>query len=240
MREGAALTVVTWNAQGSQGMDIAAVATALLEFDPQLVLLQEVQRRQLGALRLAMRATDARWRFKHWPVKVPAEGLGVLSMLRLQEVRSHALAHRLQVWNWRRRIAVQFAVEVGARRVRGVNVHLGAGVAPSERIRQARLVRELAGDATLIAGDFNAEPDRAELGVFTERGWRDAERCAHPDLVRPSTNWHRGPRVEPPTQRLDYLLVRSGVEVVEGFVPADWERWAELSDHVPVMARLRV
>ena len=131
-------------------------------------------------------------------------------------------------------------MEIGVRRIRGVDVHLGAGVAPSERVRQARLVQELAGDATLIAGDFNAEPESAELAVFTERGWRDAERRAHPDQVRPSTNWHRGPRVEPPTQRLDYLLVRSSVEVVEGFVPIDWERWAALSDHLPVVARLRM
>ena len=53
----AGLTVVTWNAQGSQGLNIDAAA--LSEFTPHVVILQEVQRRQVGALRAAMHATDA-------------------------------------------------------------------------------------------------------------------------------------------------------------------------------------
>lgn len=240
MTEQAGLTVVTWNAQGSQGLDVAAAAAALSEFGPDLVLLQEVQRRQVGALRLAMHVTDARWRFKHWPVTVASEGLGLLSRLPLHEVHSRALAHRWEPWNWRRRIAVHFAVEVGARVVRGIDVHLGAGVAPSERVRQARALGDLASNAVLIAGDLNAEPQSEELAVFADLGWSDAERRAHADQPRPSTNWHGDRRVEPPTQRLDYVLIRDAVEVVEAFVPEDWPRWAELSDHVPVVARLRV
>ena len=240
MTEQAGLTVVTWNAQGSQGLDIAAAASALSEFKPDLVLLQEVQRRQVGALRLAMHATDARWRFKHWPVKVPSEGLGVISTLPLHEVHSRALAHPWELWNWRRRIAVHFAVEIGARVVRGIDVHLGAGIAPSERSRQARLLGSLASNAMLIGGDLNAEPQSEEFEVFADLGWSDAERRVHADRPRPSTNWRGDPRVEPPTQRLDYVLIRDSVEVVEAFVPEDWVRWAALSDHVPVVARLRV
>ena len=55
----AGLTVVTWNAQGSQGLNIDAAAAALSEFTPDVVILQEVARRQVGALRVAMYATDA-------------------------------------------------------------------------------------------------------------------------------------------------------------------------------------
>ena len=234
----AGLTVVTWNAQGSQGLDIDAAAVALAEVTPDVVLLQEVQRRQVGALRAAMGAIDARWRFKHWPVKVPAEGLGIISMYPLRRVRSHHLAHRWQAWNWRRRIAVRAEIELQDRVVPIVDVHLGAGVPTQERLRQVQSLLEIAGGASLIAGDLNAEPDSAELAEFANHGWRDAERRTHPDASGPATNWHAGPRVKPPTQRLDYLMVRDRVSVTDTSVPADWERWARLSDHLPLVARL--
>ena len=234
----AGLTVVTWNAQGSQGLDIDAAAAALSEFTPDVVILQEVQRRQVGALRAAMHATDARWRFKHWPVKVPAEGLGIVSMYPLRNVRSYHLAHRWEPWNWRRRIAVRAEIEIVDRVVPFVDVHLGAGVPTEERLRQIRLLLTIAGGASLIAGDLNADPESAELGEFTDCGWRDAERRMHAEVRGPATNWHAGPRVKPPTQRLDYLLVRDRVTVTEASVPEDWERWARLSDHLPLVARL--
>ncbi len=235
----AGLTVITWNAQGSHGMNVPAVAAALMAHDPDLVLLQEVQRRQLGELHLALRATDARWRFKHWGVTIPAEGLGVVSMVPLDRVHHQVLAHRWQFWNWRRRVAIHFGVEVGGVLVRCIDVHLGAGVPHSERVRQARELLRAAPNAGLIAGDLNAEPGSHELSVFAEGGWRDAERRIHGDTARPSTNWAAGPRTQPPTQRLDYLLVPDAVEVLEAFVPDDWPTWALLSDHVPVVARLR-
>lgn len=237
--EQAGLTVVTWNAQGSHGLDISKAATALLEFQPQLVLLQEVQRRHVRALGAAMHAPSARWRFKHWPGTVPPEGLGVLSTIPLRRVRTRVLAHRWEFWNWRRRVALEVQVGWGGRVVTCVDVHLGAGVSSTERIRQAQLVQDRCANAMIIAGDLNAEPNSAELARFGELGWRDAERSAHPGAARPSTNWHGGPRVAAPTQRLDYILVRDSIEVQHAFVPTDWERWAELSDHVPVVAQLR-
>ncbi len=234
----AGLTVVTWNAQGSQGLDIDAAANALAQFEPHLVMLQEVQHRQVGALRAAMHATDARWRFKHWPVKVPAEGLGLISQFPLRSVRTHRLAHPWEVWNWRRRIAVRAELDLGDRVVPIVDVHLGAGVPASERLRQVKLLLETAGGASLIAGDLNAGPESAELHEFSQFGWRDAERRLHRDAPPPATNWHGGPRVNPPRQRLDYLLVRDRVSVTETFVPEDWKPWALLSDHLPLVARL--
>lgn len=238
--ERAGLTVITWNAQGSRGLDVHAAAAALGAFDPDLVLLQEAQRQHVGALRLALGAHDARWRFKHWPVTERAEGLGVVSTLALHDVHVQVLALRWQAWNWRRRIAMHFAVELGDRRVRCVDVHLGAGVSSDERVRQARLLGAAAVDAEVIAGDLNAAPERAEIGVFTELGWGDAERRLHGNITRPSTNWRAGPRTEAPMQRLDYVMVRDAVEVIDAFVPDDWQTWAALSDHLPVVTRLRL
>jgi endonuclease/exonuclease/phosphatase family metal-dependent hydrolase len=232
MGEQAGLTVVTWNAQGSHRLDVARAAEALAAFEPDVVLLQEVQRRQLGALRVALGTVDARWRFKHWPVRVPAEGLGLLARHPVADARAQVLAHRWQFWNWRRRVALHATLRIDGRTVRITDAHLGAGVPHDERVRQVE---------ALLDGALNAEPGSPELDAFGRAGWCDAEarvraRGAH----RPSTNWASGPRTTAPTQRLDYVLVRATTEVTDAFVPDDWERWAELSDHVPVVARVEV
>ncbi len=221
-------------------MNVAVVAAALAEFEPDVLLLQEVQRDQLGALGSALQTTEARWRFKHWPVRVPAEGLGVLSQLPLVDVRVQVLAHRWSLWNWRRRIAVHVGVVVGDRMIRVVNTHLGAGVSAAERSRQAEALLEVATAARVIAGDLNAEPGAVELVPFGARGYVDAERSLHAGVPGSSTNWKLGPRDEAPTQRLDYLMVQPDVIVLTAFVPEDHQRWAPLSDHLPVIARLRV
>jgi endonuclease/exonuclease/phosphatase family metal-dependent hydrolase len=231
------ITVVTWNAQGSRRPDPAAMAAALRELEPDLVLLQEVQRHQLRAIASAT-GWAGTWRFKHWGVRIPPEGLGILVRGSIDAVRRQILAHPYGWWNWRRRIAVQAAVTVAGRRLAVVDTHLGAGVPAAERVRQIGVLLDATTDAVLIAGDLNAEPGSAELRTFRDAGWWDAERRVRPDVTRPSTNWAPGPRTAPPTQRLDYVLVRDATTVVDAFVPDDWGRWAALSDHVPVVARL--
>ena len=235
----AGLTVVTWNAQGRRGMNIALAADALAELAPDLVLLQEIQRRQLGALRVALSTIDARWRFKHWPVRAPAEGLGILARHPVGDAHSQVLAHRWAFWNWRRRIALHATLRIGGRTLRVADVHLGAGVDHDERTRQARALLDHVRRVDIVAGDLNAAPDSAELDAFGAAGWIDAElRLRNGDPRPPATNWAPGPRTAAPTQRLDYLLVRDTTEVFEAYVPDDWARWAVLSDHLPVVARL--
>jgi endonuclease/exonuclease/phosphatase family metal-dependent hydrolase len=233
----AGITVVTWNAQGSKRPDPVAMAAALRAFEPDVVLLQEVQRHQLQAVAAATGWSGA-WRFKHWGVRIPPEGLGVLVRGAVTAVRTQVLAHPYGWWNWRRRIAVHATLTVAGRSLTVVDTHLGAGVPPAERIRQGAALLAAATDPIVIAGDLNAEPESAELRAFRDAGWWDAERRFRPDVRRPSTNWAAGPRTVAPSQRLDYLLVRDSTAVIGAFVPADWEQWAALSDHVPVVARL--
>ncbi len=234
----AGLTVVTWNAQGSHGLDVGSAAEGLRAFDPDVVLMQEVQRRQLGALGEALGCAQARWRFKHWPVTVPAEGLGILARRPLTAVHVQVLAHRWRFWDWRRRVALHATVDVGGRPVRVVDVHLGAGVTMEERVRQAERLMAAAPDARLIAGDLNGVPASPVIAACESRGWRDAERRHRDGGACPPTNWEPGPRTAAPTQRLDYLLVDDTVGVVEAFVADDWAFWATLSDHLPAVARL--
>jgi endonuclease/exonuclease/phosphatase family metal-dependent hydrolase len=239
MGEQAGLTVVTWNAQGSRGVNIALAADALAELAPDLVLLQEIQRRQLGALRVALSMIDARWRFKHWPVRVPAEGLGILARYPVDHAHSQVLAHGWAFWNWRRRVALHATLNIGDRVVRIADVHLGAGVGHDERTRQARVLLDHTRGVDIVAGDLNAAPGSDEVDAFGVAGWTDAEfRSRNGDPRTPATNWGPGPRTAAPTQRLDYLLVRDTTEVLGAYVPDDWERWAVLSDHMPVVAWL--
>ena len=239
MGEQAGLTVVTWNAQGSRGLNIALAAEALAGLEPDIVLFQEIQHRQLGALRVALSMVDARWRFKHWPIRVPAEGLGILSRHEVTEAHAHVLAHGWQFWNWRRRIALHGTIRVGEHSIRVAGLHLGAGVSHDERLHQVQLVLDHSRSVNIVAGDLNAEPGSRELEAFAAAGWFDAEtRVREPAASRPATNWPPGPRTAAPTQRLDYLLVREITGVVDAFVPDDWARWAILSDHLPVVARL--
>ncbi len=77
----------------------------------------------------------------------------------------------------------------------------------------------------ILSGDFNSTPDQWFYGTLA-RGMRSAGRLS--GIAAPS--WP----AERPLVRIDHILVDSAWEVLEGSVPA-----AGLSDHRPVIARLR-
>ena len=81
------IRVTTWNLQGRARPDLGAVAEVLTELEPDVVLLQEVQRRQVERLSAALGWSSA-WRWKHWPMVYPAEGLALLSPHALAEPQS--------------------------------------------------------------------------------------------------------------------------------------------------------
>lgn len=234
------LTLVSWNLLGSQQPDLHSVATALGELAPDVVALQEVQRRQLRTLREAGGFTDGTWSFKHWPVRAPAEGLGLLVRGGIiRRCSTQRLSQRECWWSWRRRIAQHAEVEVRGAVLPIVNVHLASGSRPAERLRQAERLLARRAPGAPVAGDLNDQPGSAVLARFAAAGLHDVWRRAHPGAPDPPTNWRAGPRTAPPVDRLDYVLVDDGVAVLDAFVPAAWQRYAPLSDHLPVVARLR-
>lgn len=237
-----ATRILTWNVQGREKPDLDAVAAVIGDSLPDLVALQEVQRGQARALarRLGWSLT---WRFKHWSIVVPPEGLALLAPEPLADVVTVHLAHPFRVWSWRRRIAVR-ATAVGADGPFAVAAtHLGAGVGDEERSRQAELVAGAlrAGDGptspSCVVGDLNTHPGSAVLATFASHGLRDAWDDARPGEPGP-TNWSPGPRDRPPDQRLDYALVDDGFAVVAVELPAagepGFERYGALSDHLPL------
>lgn len=235
--------ILTWNIQGRERPDLAEVVAAIAAFRPDVVALQEVQRRQARAIAARLGWTVA-WRFKHWSLVVRPEGLGVLVPGPTVDVATVHLARRFRFWSWRRRIAVRASVGGPDGPLTVVATHLGAGVGDVERARQAgRTVDAVAGGSSgvvgaCVVGDLNTHPGSPVLAAYEVAGFRDAwaeVRSAEPG----ATNWRPGPRDGAPTQRLDYVLVSDSLAVLSAEVPSTGEpgarRWGELSDHLPVV-----
>jgi endonuclease/exonuclease/phosphatase family metal-dependent hydrolase len=239
------ITVVTWNVQGSNGVDVDGIAQVVLAAGPDIVAIQEIQRRQARRLGRALGMPQMRWAFKNlaWP---RPEGLAVFTPHRL--VASAAfLLRRAWLWNWRRRIAIDATVDRGGELLAIVNVHLSPHDAAEHRRREAHIVIERARRSPqlpIIAGDCNDTADGPGPAQFTTAGWTDAWLLDKLADVDGSTNWTSGARRgRPPTQRLDYVFAPPGSTVLDAAVMAapdrlDW--FAERSDHVPVTATVVV
>jgi endonuclease/exonuclease/phosphatase family metal-dependent hydrolase len=224
--------VLTWNLRGRDRPDLGAVAGHVSETGADVVVLQEVQRRQARVLAAAL-GWDLVWRLKHWPVVIPAEGLAILAQRRPWAAETVVLAGGWRFWSSRRRIALAATVATSEGPVRVVDVHLGAGVPEEERVRQAGLVTGL---GEIVAGDLNARPGAPTLGVFGAAGLGDA--WAEVGDGTGHTNWGGGARSDPAVKRLDYVLLGDGWRALEASVPAhddaDFPRFGAVSDHLPV------
>jgi endonuclease/exonuclease/phosphatase family metal-dependent hydrolase len=235
-----AVTIVTWNVQGSAGLDVAGVAEVLTRARPDVVAVQEIgcgQARRL-ARRLGMAGA---WTFKHWGRPLP-EGLAVLTRHRLVE-RSHFVLRRRPWWDWRRRVAARATVDRDGMRFDVINVHLSPHDHRDDRRREAAVVLDVAQRSPrppIIAGDCNDGPDGPGPADFTAAGWLDVWTLDRLADVDGSTNWTAGARLgRPPTQRLDFVFVPAGWRVLDAAVlaPADRLDWfAARSDHLPVAA----
>lgn len=232
--------VLSWNLQGREQPDLAEVAQVIDSAGVDVVALQEVQRRQAADLadRLGWWRT---WRFKHWPVVVAAEGLALLAPEPLGDVRVAHLAGTARLWSFRRRIALAATLATVDGPLDVVDVHLGAGVGDPERARQAERTARLLGASGCVVGDLNTRPGSAVLEAFGRAGLRDAWIDVRPG-EHGATNWGHGPRQGPPRKRLDYVLVTGDLEVRGAEVPAfgtpGFERFGELSDHLPLVVEV--
>lgn len=236
-----ATRILTWNLQGRERPPLDAVAAVLDGFRPDVVALQEVQRPQ--ALRLAhLLGWRATWRFKHWPLVVAPEGLAVLTPEPVTELRHATLAAGPRFWSHRRRVALAAHVATPDGPLVVVDAHLGSGVAPEERVRQARETIDLLGGAHgCIVGDLNTRPGSAVIDAYAAAGLRDAWVDVHPDAPG-HTNWGPGPRDHAPTKRIDFVLVTETLEVVAAEVPTagepGFDGYGALSDHLPVLVEV--
>lgn len=240
------IRVLTWNLQGSHGVDIEAVAGVINDVAPDVVALQEVQRRQHDRLAAALGVTSTRWIFKNLSLPRPHEGLALLTRHRIVESRSLLLRRSLTL-RWRRRVALVATIEIADDRsepigqIDLVNTHLSPHDEGDARRREvSRIIADAAahGRAPLIVGDLNDLPGESAPATLAVGGWRDSwvdEGGA--------TNWSAGRRVgRRPDQRLDYVFVPADWQVLRAWVvaePARLDWFATLSDHVPLCVELR-
>ena len=238
---------MTWNLQGSKGVDHSAVVNAVRSQGVDVLLLQEVQRRQAEKLASAL-GWSVRWAEKHSPLLVQAEGLAVLSCGPIAESSVVELRGGPRR-SWRRRIAVVASLSIHDWVCVVANVHLSPGASDTDRVEEVdRLVRFLhthpwQDHGAIIAGDFNAQPPSPFWERLKSDGWQDAWEAAteQDGDCSGATNWTPGHRLgRPPTQRLDLVFVPSAYTVIEADVPDQYEAWAEISDHLPVRVLIQM
>ncbi len=224
-------TVMTWNVHGIERPDVGALAEVIAAASPDVVVVQEVRRRQ--ASRLAGRLGFVhRWDRKHYPATplLPclAEGLAMLSPHELVDGGAARISEESSTWSYRRRIAQWATVRRGADEVIWVcNLHLSPESFAAERRAEARRAAELAtehagGLPVIVAGDLNDADDPTVIALLPGI-----------EHVRP------GPTnpADVPVQVLDHVLLPADARDVDTFVPDGGASWAALSDHLPVTCR---
>jgi endonuclease/exonuclease/phosphatase family metal-dependent hydrolase len=238
--------VLTWNLHGSSGVDVDAVAEVIRAAHPDVVALQEVQRRQVAQLAAAFSMPSTRWAFKHWPFTERPEGLAVLSPHRIVRARRFRL-RRAWFWSWKRRVGIDVTIDAGGRMVRVLDVHLTSHDDAAQRVREASTLVSRAAKrepAPIIVGDLNDGPDRSAPAELAAAGWVDGWAAVHAPDELGATNWTAGDRSgRAPTQRLDYVFAPPGSEVLACSIPidgTDLDRAARLSDHLPVAATVQL
>jgi endonuclease/exonuclease/phosphatase family metal-dependent hydrolase len=246
-----ALTVVTWNLKGSAGPDLAAAADHLRAMAADVVVLQEVQRRQAQRLATRLGARSVRWGFKHWPLRTWPEGMAVIGVTRRVPAQTHALSYRWRLWTWRRRIYQEAHVPEGDATILLVNIHFSTDREAARRAKEVKTVVgviQAADGPAILAGDSNDRPGSPLFAALAKAGLRDTWLEAHPGSVEPdgATAWPGWRRctTKRPTQRIDVVAVTDefGIEAVE--VPSVGDEGVEdfscISDHLPVTATLNV
>lgn len=239
----APIRVLSWNVQGSRGLDVDSAARLVGAWLPDVVVLQEVQRRQASRLATALAMPSHRWVLKHWPVLHRAEGLAVLTRHRVVSSERFTL-RRAAFWSWRRRVAVDVTIDTGDVVVRLLDVHLSPHGDRDGRLAEAHLLIDRAGAAVpppVIVGDLNELPRQGAHAELVGAGWVDAWSRLHGDEPG-ATNWTVAtPAGTPPSQRIDYVLAPSGSVVEDADVLTEpLDVIAALSDHLPVVATVRL
>ena len=227
--------VLTWNLRGSAHPNLELVAEVIEGYAPHVVALQEVQRRQ--ARKLAKRLGWKRqWTRKHHPyspfVWWRTEGIAVLSPHPMSHVVHTTISPGISTWVFRHRVLLAVTVTRSEAAVRIYDTHLSS-TDTDERIAQARRVTEIvvqeAPPVAVVVGDLNTHPnDLVEI-----------VREFHPAGLRDPGGDSSNPAIAP-YQRLDMVLVPADAVVTDQHTPDGGERWAALSDHVPVLLEFEI
>ncbi len=231
--------VTTWNLQGSHGLDRRFVGEHIAAERPDVFVAQEIMRRQARSLAEDL-AMEHVWARKHTPCPGRSEGLAILSTHPIESWESAVLT-AAPPWSWRRRIFLRAQIIRGTDRLEVLNVHLSPHDAGELRAREfARIGAEI-GDGPgrpgldLIVGDFNDDPSVAAASFDPSFGAHDIGADAS------ATCWSPGDRTgRLPAYRVDGAIGLGRFVGVRASTPStDLDRWAKVSDHLPVTVEAR-
>jgi len=224
---------MTWNLHGSAGPDLDAAADAIRAESPDVIVLQEVQRRHAAALGAALTMRYS-WAVKHYPYTRlmwwRAEGMAIMTPHLLDAAGHSELSGGQPMRSWRRRIA-QWALVGRADRslVMVYNLHLSPHDAAARRAEAARLseiVTAIGDDPRpVVAGDFNDADDDSIIRSLPGR------EHVRPAMTSPADH---------PVRVLDHVLLPDEVTDVTVAVPPGGPEWAAISDHLPVTVRFEL
>jgi endonuclease/exonuclease/phosphatase family metal-dependent hydrolase len=215
------MRVMVWNVHGFRA-GAKPMAAAVTDAAPDLLLLNETRYLGFHLRRFARRAGlegasgTGLWR------PIPN---AVLARSPWRVVDAGKTTFRRSRKTLRRGILLTIVGRAGTRLSAGA-VHLG--LSGEERTEHAwELTDLLAGrEPVVLGGDLNEGPEEPAARWMAARFW-DAAR----DAGRTFPAWE-------PRARIDYLFVSEGVRVERAWVGGD--RFARLSDHLPVLADLEV
>jgi endonuclease/exonuclease/phosphatase family metal-dependent hydrolase len=224
-------TVITWNIQGSKPTDLARLCAVIAAEGPDVVVLQEVQRRQARKLASGLSMQHS-WVEKHnpWRPVLPrrAEGAAILTPHFLEDPDSAVISEETSKRSYKRRIAMWALVRrCDGSAYRVINGHLSPHNLTQHRRDEAKRIATIAQDLgdsppTIVAGDFD---DAGDPSIISTLPGIEA-------LPAPLSN-----PAGTPYQAIDHVLVPADAISVSVSAPGGSARWANLSDHLPVTVR---
>lgn len=222
--------VVVYNVRGFRdGLDL--VAAVLRHFEPDLVLLNETgSRRSLRRLAKTLGVETARDPWSPFRRRIKSAVLA-RPPWRIVAHRLHRFADVRKAMYPRGALVAQ-AGRAG-RRVWVHAIHLG--LHPLERLHAAQELADLArglDGPVLIGGDCNEAPGGRAMTFLGERFW-DAW------LLGGDVTGETFPATDP-TARIDYLFVSQEWKVERALVPSVMPEARIASDHLPLVAELRL
>jgi len=226
---------MTWNILGAHHPDVAEIAAAIREQQPDVASLQEVRRTQLRRLAKQLGWHYA-WARKHYPYSPLlwwcAEGIGILSPWAVSARMRTTISPGVSTWIYKHRVLLAATITRRDGGLRVFNTHLASHDA-DERLAQAKRVADRVRADTsrykILTGDLNTTDD-SEIEVLREFravGLFDAGGTVSNPSIAPS-------------QRIDYVLLSTAATMLRSHTPDGGEQWARLSDHLPVLVEFAV
>lgn len=233
------LRVMSYNIHHGEGLDgkvdLGRIAKLITDAKTDIVGLQEVDR---GVTRTQQRDLPAElakltglsvYFEKNIPYQGGEYGNAVLTRFPIKRAKN---THYKMLRPGEQRGVQQVVLDVHGREVLFLNTHIDYRPDDAERMLNAGELKEIVAAAgampVIMTGDFNAVPDSrviATIGTFLTDTWTKVGQG--PGLTIP---------VKVPKKRIDYVWISpTTIEPVAMHVP-----YSEASDHLPVVAELRL